>query len=46
MKRDGSLIIKGSQISSLLSLGACIVAVEEVFRLNVEGMSLPLGAQR
>jgi alanine dehydrogenase len=43
MKNDGTLIIKGSQIRSLLSLGECIAAVEEAFRLNAEGLSLPPG---
>ena len=43
MKPDGTLIIKGSEINSLLSIAECIVAVEAAFRLNVEGMSLPSG---
>ena len=43
MKPDGTLIIKRSEVASLLSLGECIGAVEEAFRLNDEGQSLPPG---
>lgn len=43
MKPDGTLILKRSEVASLLSLGECIGAVEEAFRLNQEGQSLPPG---
>jgi alanine dehydrogenase len=43
MKPDGTLILKRSEVASLLSLGECIGAVEEAFRLNEEGRSLPPG---
>ena len=43
MKPDGTLILKRSEVASLLSLGECIRAVEEAFRLNEEGRSLPPG---
>jgi alanine dehydrogenase len=43
MKPDGTLILKRSEVASLLSLGECIGAVEEAFRLNEEGQSLPPG---
>jgi alanine dehydrogenase len=43
MKPDGTLIIKRSEVVSLLSLGECIGAVEAAFRLNEEGQSLPPG---
>jgi alanine dehydrogenase len=41
MKPAGTLILKRSEVASLLSLGECIRAVEEAFRLNEEGQSLP-----
>lgn len=40
MKPDGTLILKRSEVASLLNLGECIGAVEEAFRLNEEGQSL------
>jgi alanine dehydrogenase len=43
MKPDGTLILKRSEVASLLNLGECIVAVEEAFRRNEEGQSLPPG---
>ena len=43
MKPDGTLILKRSEVASLLSLGECIEAVEEAFRLNEGGQSLPPG---
>ena len=43
MKPDGTLILKRSEVAALLNLGECIVAVEEAFRLNEEGESLPPG---
>lgn len=43
MKPDGTLILKRSEVASLLSLAECIGAVEEAFRLNEEGQSLPPG---
>jgi alanine dehydrogenase len=43
MKPDGTLILKRSEVASLLSLGECIGAVEHAFRLNEEGQSLPPG---
>ena len=43
MKPDGTLILKRSEVASLLGLGECIGAVEEAFRLNEEGQSLPPG---
>ena len=43
MKSDGTLILGRSEVASLLSLGECIAAVEEAFRLDAEGLSLPPG---
>jgi alanine dehydrogenase len=43
MKPDGTLILKRSEVASLLTLDECIRAVEEAFRLNEEGQSLPPG---
>ena len=43
MNPVGTLILKRSEVASLLSLGECIEAVEEAFRLNEEGQSLPPG---
>lgn len=43
MNPDGTLILKRSEVASLLNLGECIGAVEEAFRLNEEGQSLPPG---
>jgi ornithine cyclodeaminase/alanine dehydrogenase len=43
MKPDSTLILKRSEVALLLSLGECIGAVEEAFRLNEESQSLPPG---
>jgi alanine dehydrogenase len=43
MKPDGTLILGRGEVASLLSLGECIAAVEEAFRLHEEGRSLPPG---
>jgi alanine dehydrogenase len=43
MKSHGTLILRRSEVASLLSLGECIGAVEEAFRLNEEGQSLRPG---
>jgi alanine dehydrogenase len=43
MNPDGTLILKRGEIASLLSLRECIEAVEEAFRSNAEGRSLPPG---
>jgi alanine dehydrogenase len=43
MKPHGTLILKGSEVASLLDLDECIGAVEQAFRLNNEGQSLPPG---
>lgn len=43
MNPDGVLILKRGEIASLLNLGECIEAVEEAFRSNAEGRSLPPG---
>lgn len=43
MKLDGTLILKRSEVASLLGLGECIKVVEEAFKLNEEGQSLPPG---
>ena len=43
MKPEGTLILKRTDVASLLSLGECIEAVEEAFRLNEEGLSLAPG---
>jgi len=43
MNPEGTLILKRSEVASLLSLGECIGAVGEAFRLNEEGQSLPPG---
>lgn len=43
MKPDGTLILRRSEVASLLNLGECTEAVEAAFRLNEEGQSLPPG---
>jgi alanine dehydrogenase len=43
MKPEGTLILKRSEVASLLGLGECIGAVEEAFRLNEKRLSLPPG---
>jgi alanine dehydrogenase len=43
MNPDGTLILKRGEVASLLSLGECIEAVEEAFRSDAEGRSLPPG---
>jgi alanine dehydrogenase len=43
MRPDGTLILGRGEVASLLSLGDCIEAVEEAFRLHEEGRSLPPG---
>jgi alanine dehydrogenase len=43
MKPKGTLIVKRSEVATLLSLGECIRAVEDAFRLHDEGQSLPPG---
>ena len=43
MNPDGTLILKRSEVASLLTLGECIETVEEAFRLNEEGQSLTPG---
>lgn len=43
MNPEGTLILKRSEVASLLSLGECIGAVEEAFRLNEERQSLRPG---
>lgn len=43
MKPDGTLILKRSEVASLLSLGECIAAVEGAFKMNEEGQSLAPG---
>lgn len=43
MNPDGTLMLKRSEVAALLNLGECIGAVEEAFRLNEEGESLPPG---
>jgi alanine dehydrogenase len=40
---ERTLILKRSEVASLLNLGECIGAVEDAFRLNEEGQSLPPG---
>src|SRR5215218_2634437 len=41
MSNEAVLILRRSEIASLLSLRECIEAVEEAFRLHAEGRSLP-----
>lgn len=43
MSDAGVLVLRRSEIASLLNLRECIKAVEEAFRLNAEGRSLPPG---
>lgn len=43
MNMDGTLILKRGEVASLLGLRECIDAVEDAFRLNAEGLSLPPG---
>ncbi|MBD0369925.1 MAG: ornithine cyclodeaminase family protein [Pyrinomonadaceae bacterium] len=43
MNTEGTLILRRSEVASLLNLRECIEAVEEAFRLNEEGQSLPPG---
>src|SRR5258708_1818964 len=43
MKPEGTVILKRSEVASLLNLTECIEAVEEAFRLNEVGLSLSPG---
>lgn len=43
MNPDSTLILRRSEVASLLNLRECIEAVEEAFRSNAEGRSLPPG---
>jgi alanine dehydrogenase len=43
MKPDGTLLLTGREVRSLLSIGECIVAVEDAFRLYGEGKTAPPG---
>jgi alanine dehydrogenase len=43
MNPEGTLILGRGEVASLLNLSECIEAVEEAFRLNEEGRSLPSG---
>src|SRR3712207_4826378 len=43
MKDEGILVISRGEVASLLGVAECVAAVEEAFRLDAEGMSLPPG---
>ena len=43
MKPPGSLLLTRREITALLSLDECIVAVEQAFKLHAEGKTLPPG---
>lgn len=43
MRPNGTLILKRSEVASLLNLEECITAVEEAFRMNEKGESLAPG---
>ena len=43
MKPEGALLLKRSEIASLLGIEECIAAVERAFRLYAEGKTLPPG---
>lgn len=43
MKPEGTLLLKRSEIASLLGIEECIAAVEQAFRLYAEGKTAPPG---
>jgi|SRR5215213_865896 len=43
MKPEGTLLLKRSEIASLLGIEECIAAVEQAFRLYAEGKTTPPG---
>jgi alanine dehydrogenase len=43
MKPEGTLLLKGSEIASLLGVEECIGAVEQAFKLYAEGKATPPG---
>jgi alanine dehydrogenase len=43
MKREGTLVLKRSDVATLLSIDDCIAAVEQAFRLHAEGKTSPPG---
>src|SRR5215212_1571794 len=43
MKPDGTLLLKRSEIASLLGIEECIAAVEQAFKLYAEGRTAPPG---
>ena len=43
MKSQGTLLLSRSDVSALLGLDECIAAVEQAFKANAEGRSLPPG---
>jgi len=43
MKAQGTLLLKRREVATLLSIGECIAAVEEVFKLQAEGKISPPG---
>jgi alanine dehydrogenase len=43
MKRESTLILKRSEIASLLSIEECMTAVEQAFRLHADGKTTPPG---
>lgn len=43
MKPEGTLLLKRSEIASLLSVEECIAAVEQAFKLYAEGKTTPPG---
>jgi ornithine cyclodeaminase/alanine dehydrogenase-like protein (mu-crystallin family) len=43
MKPESALLLKRSEIASLLGIEECITAVEQAFRLYAEGETTPPG---
>jgi len=43
MKREGTLILKRSDVAALLGVEECIAVVEQALRLHAEGKTLPPG---
>jgi len=43
MKPEGTLLLKRREIAALLSLGECMTAVEQAFKLYAEGKTTPTG---
>lgn len=43
MEREGTLVLKRSDVAAILGIEECIAAVEQAFRLHAEGKTVPPG---